>query len=237
ENQWNLEELMRSWGQQQTRLLHIGDGKRRSLSATIEMSLSSSSITKLGDDARRVMQVAAFLPQGIHDNALQDFFPDIPNVHSVVDALCRLSLMYRKLGAYTMLSPIRMHISGTHQVSNIPSVDLTHVRKHYYTQLADITNEHDRGSWIAAEDANLERLIARGLSRATRKDMAVVCCACYRFIIQLNCHKRRPVALHSVISGLPHGNRSTNLSGFLKAVRRPRLSQAPSYGKADSFPP
>ncbi|KAH7917521.1 hypothetical protein BV22DRAFT_1135345 [Leucogyrophana mollusca] len=212
ENQWTLEELMRSWGQQQTQLLHIGDGKLRSLSATIELSLRSSSITKLGNDARRVMEIAAFLPQGINENALGDFFPDIPNIHSVVDTLCRLSLMYRKPGAYTMLSPIRIHISGTHQGRDIASVDLTHVRQYYYTRLADTTDEDDGGAWIGTEDANLERLIAHDLSQTTHKDMAVV--------------------FHASIFGLPDGNRPTKLSRFLKAVRRPRSGKAPSYGKA-----
>ncbi|KAH7920118.1 hypothetical protein BV22DRAFT_1199141 [Leucogyrophana mollusca] len=231
ENQWTLEELMGSWGQQQTHLLHNGEGKLWSLSATIELSLTSSSITKLGTDARCVMEVAAFLPQGINENALRDFFPDIANIHSVVDALCRLSLMYRKPGAYTMLSPIRIHISGTHHGSDISSVDLTHVRNHYYTHLADITDEDDGGAWIGTEDANLERLLSHDLSQTTRKDMAVVCRACYHFIHQLRLHKPRPVALHSAILGLPDGNRSTKLSRFFKAVRRPSPGQPPSYTK------
>ncbi|KAH7918329.1 hypothetical protein BV22DRAFT_1200013 [Leucogyrophana mollusca] len=233
ENRWTPDELMRSWGQEKTHLLHIGEGKLRSLSATIELSLTSSSITKLGDDARRVMEVAAFLPQGINENALEDFFPDIANIRSVVDALCRLSLMYRKSGVYTMLSPIRMYVSGTHQGSDIPSVDLTHVRKHYYTRLADITNRDDGGAWIGTEDVNLERLIAHDLSGTTRKDMAVVCRACYRFIDQILLHKPRPIALHSAILGLPDGKRPTKFSSFLKGVSRPRQGQAPTHGKAD----
>ncbi|KAH7929612.1 hypothetical protein BV22DRAFT_1125538 [Leucogyrophana mollusca] len=232
ENQWTLGELMRSWGEQQTHLLHVGGGKLRSLSATIEMSLKSSSIASLGNDAQRVMQIAAFLPQGINEKALQDFFPDIANIRFVVDTLCRLSLMYRKLGAYTMLSPIRMHILGTHQGRDIPSVDLTHVRRHYYTQLEDLTYRDDGGVWIGTEDANLERLIAHDLSRATHEDMAIICHACYHFINQLHLHKQRPISLHSLILGLPDGNRSTTLSSFLKSVPRPRSGQAPSYGKA-----
>ncbi|KAH7920120.1 TPR-like protein [Leucogyrophana mollusca] len=233
ESQLTLEELMKSWERHQTQLLHLGEGKLRSVSVTIELSLTSSSITKLGNDARHVMQVAAFLPQGINENALEDLFPAITNIRSIVDALCRLSLMYRKVGAYTMLSPIRLHISGTHPGSDISAVDLTHVKKHYYTQLADITYEGDGGAWIGTEDANLERLIAHDLSRITCEDMAVVCRACYRFIYQLRLHKPRPIALRSVILGLPDRNRPTKLPSFLKAVRRPRPGRAPSYGKAN----
>ncbi|KAH7917420.1 hypothetical protein BV22DRAFT_1135419 [Leucogyrophana mollusca] len=232
ENQWTLEELMKSWGEQQTHLLHVGEGKPQSLSATIEMSLTSSSITKLGNNARRVMEVAAFLPQGINETALRDLFPDIPNIRSVVDVLCRLSLMYRKSGAYTMLSPIRMDILGTHQGSDIPSVDLTHVRRYYYTKLADLIDRDDGGVWIGTEDANLERLIAYDLSRTTRKDIAVVCRACCHFIEQLRLHKPRPIALRSAILGLPDSNHSTKMSSVLEAVLQLRPGQAPSYGKA-----
>ncbi|KAH7927082.1 hypothetical protein BV22DRAFT_1127665 [Leucogyrophana mollusca] len=232
ENRWTLEELMRSWGEQQTHLLHLGDGKLRSLSATIELSLTSSSITQLGNDARHVMQVGAFLPQGINENDLKVFFPDIANIRSVVDTLCRLSLMYRKLGAYTMLSPIRMHISGTRQGRDIPSFDLTHVRQHYYTQLEDVTSKDDGGAWIGTEDANLERLIAHDVSRATRKDMAVVCRACFHFIRQLRLHKPRPIALRSAVLGLPDGNPSTKPSNILKAVCRPHPGHALPFGKA-----
>ncbi|KAH7919784.1 hypothetical protein BV22DRAFT_1133576 [Leucogyrophana mollusca] len=220
ENQWTVEELMRSWGEQQTHLLRTGGGKLRSLAATIELSLTSSSMTQLGNDARRVMQVVAFLPQGMNENALEEFFPDIPNIRSVVDTLCRLSLMYRKLGAYTMLSPIRMHISGTHQGSDIPSVDLTHIRGHYYAQLADICDRDDGGAWIGTEDANLERLIAHDLSRTTREDVAIVRRACCHFVLQLHLHKPRPIALRAVILDLPDGNRSTKLSSIFKAVHR-----------------
>ncbi|KAH7920111.1 hypothetical protein BV22DRAFT_1182122 [Leucogyrophana mollusca] len=233
ENQWTLEQLMRLWGQQQTHLLHIGEGKFRSLSATIELSLASSSVAKLGNDARRVMEVAAFLPQGINEIALNNFFPNIANICSVVDALCRLSLMYRKLGAYTMLSPIRMHISGTHQGSETPSVDLTHVRQHYYTQLEDVTYRDDGGAWIGTEDANLEWLIAHDLSRTTCENVAAVCRVCRRFIRQLRLHKPRPIALHSVILGLPDGNCSTDLLSTPVVVPRSRRGQAPSNGKAD----
>ncbi|KAH7918331.1 TPR-like protein [Leucogyrophana mollusca] len=179
------------------------------------------------------MQVAAFLPQGINEDALTDLFPDIPNIRSVVDTLCRLSLMYRKLGVYTLLSPIRMHISGTHQGRDIPSVDLTHVRQYYYTRLADISYRDDGGAWIGTEDVNLERLIAHDLSRTSRNDMAAVCHGCYHFILQLCLHKQRPVSLHSVILDLPGSNRSTKLSRFLKAVPRPRPGPVPLYGKAD----
>ncbi|KAH7907620.1 hypothetical protein BJ138DRAFT_460116 [Hygrophoropsis aurantiaca] len=210
ENQWTLEELMRSWEGQQTRLLDVGNGKLQSLSVTIELSLTSSSIQRLGADARHVMQVAAFLPQGLNERGLEHLFPTVPNIHSVVDALCRLSLMYRKMDAYTMLSPIRLHISSAHKDDDIPSLNLMHVRAYYYKQLAEVNGKDDKGPWITTEDANLERLLAHDLSCATPMDMVFVCRACRQFIDQLMQHKPRPTSLRPVILRLPEGNRSRN---------------------------
>ncbi|KAH7904341.1 hypothetical protein BJ138DRAFT_1166687 [Hygrophoropsis aurantiaca] len=217
ENQWTLEELMRSWEGQQTRLLDVGDGKLQSLSVTIELSLTSSSIQRLGADARHVMEIAAFLPQGLNEKDLEHLFPTIPNIHSIVGALCRLSLMYRKKDAYTMLSPIRLHISSAHKDDDVPSLDLTHVRAYYYEQLAQVDGEDDEGAWITTEDANLERLLAHDLSRATPMDMGLICQACCQFIRQLRHHKPRTTSLRPVILRLPEGNRSRDAGLHSKA--------------------
>ncbi|KAH7918923.1 hypothetical protein BV22DRAFT_1134229 [Leucogyrophana mollusca] len=193
ENQWTLDELTRAWGRQQTDLLEVGGGKLQSLSVTIELSLASSSIKRLGKDARHVMQVAAFLPQGINKKNMESLFPAITNIRSIIDALCRLSLMYRKAEVFAMLSPIRIHISNAHQARDILPLDLTHVRNYYYAQLAG------DGEWITTEDANVERLIAHDLSRATAHDMELVYKGCARFLYLLMGHKPRPTSLRIAI--------------------------------------
>ncbi|KAH7922653.1 hypothetical protein BV22DRAFT_1131257 [Leucogyrophana mollusca] len=167
ENQWTLGQLLSAWEKQQTDLLEVGGGKLQSLSVMIELSLASSSIKQLGNDARHVMQVAAFLPQEIIEKNLKDLFPTIPNVRTIVDALCRHSLLYHKTEAHTMLSPIRLHISNTHHTI---SLDLTHIRRYYHRQL----NHDDGGAWITTEDANLELLIAHDLCRSVPKGMELV---------------------------------------------------------------
>ncbi|KAH7918279.1 hypothetical protein BV22DRAFT_1134704 [Leucogyrophana mollusca] len=197
ENQWTLDRLTSEWKKQQTELLEVGDGKLQNLSVTIELSLASSSIKQLGNDARHVMQVAAFLPQGINEKNLEGLFPTIPNIRFIIDALCRLSLMYRKTEAYAMLSPIRIHISNAHQVRDTLPLDLTHVRNHYYAQLGD------RGAWITTEDANVERLIAHDFFQATAKDIASIYHACSQFLLLLVVHKPRPTSLRTAILGEP----------------------------------
>ncbi|KAH7918284.1 hypothetical protein BV22DRAFT_1186694 [Leucogyrophana mollusca] len=194
---WTLDRLISEWEKKQTQLLEVGRGKLQNLSVTIELSLGSSSIKQLGNDARHVMQIVAFLPQGINEKNLKHAFPGIWDVHSIIDALCRLSLIYRKDEAYTMLSPIRIHISNTHQARDTLPLDLTHVRNHYYAQL------NDDGAWIATEDANVERLIAHDFSHATAEDMASIYQACSRFLWLLVLHKPRPTFLRTAILGEP----------------------------------
>ncbi|KAH7918740.1 TPR-like protein [Leucogyrophana mollusca] len=199
ENQWTLDRLKSEWKKQQTDLLEVSGGKLQSVSVTIELSLASSSIKKLGNDARHVMQVAAFLPQGVNEENLEHLFPTIRNIRSIIDALCRLSLMYRKAEAYAMLSPIRIHILNTHQSHDTLPLDLIHVRNHYYAQL------DDGGAWITTEDANVERLIAHDLSRATAH-MELAYKACSRFLYLLMLHKPRPTSLRIGILGKPGNN-------------------------------
>ncbi|KAH7906080.1 hypothetical protein BJ138DRAFT_673348 [Hygrophoropsis aurantiaca] len=232
DNLWTLEDLRRSWEGQHTRLLDLGGGKLQSLSVTIELSLtSSSSIQRLGADARHVMEIAAFLPQGLNERDLERLFPTIPNIRSIVDTLCRLSLMYRKNDAYTMLSPIRLHISSAHTDDDL---DLTHARAYYYEQLAQVDGEDDGGAWITTEDANLERLLAHDLSRATSMDMGFICRACCQFIYQLIQHKPRPTSLRAVIMRLPEVNpQPTKFLGFFKYIRQPRSQNACLSGKAE----
>ncbi|KAH7922085.1 hypothetical protein BV22DRAFT_1037894 [Leucogyrophana mollusca] len=195
ENQWTLERLTSEWEKKQTQLLEVGDGKFQSLSITIELSLESSSIKQLRNNARRVLQVLAFLPQGISETNMESLFPTIPNIRSIVDALCRLSLMYRKVEAYTMLSPIRIHISNAHQVRDTLTLDLIHVRHHYHAQL------YDGGTWITTEDANVERLIAHDFFEATAEDISFIYQACSRFLRLLMQHKPRPTSLRTAILG------------------------------------
>ncbi|KAH7917477.1 TPR-like protein, partial [Leucogyrophana mollusca] len=197
ENQWTLDRLKSEWKKQQTDLLEVGGGKLQSVSVTIELSLASSSIKQLGNDARDVMRIAAFLPQGINEENLEHLFPTIRNIRSIMDAFCRLSLMYRKTEAYTMLSPIRIHISNGHRARDTLPLDLTHVRNHYYAQLKD------DGAWIITEDANVERLIAYDCSQATAEDMASIHQACSQFLWLLVLHKLRPTSLRTAILGEP----------------------------------
>ncbi|TFY77284.1 hypothetical protein EWM64_g6724 [Hericium alpestre] len=94
ENDWSLEELLDTWNQQQTDLLHSGDGKSQSLIVTLELSLNSPSLKRLGDSMLHVLQIIAFLPQGVDRQELGGLFPSLSGASMIVDAACKQSITY-----------------------------------------------------------------------------------------------------------------------------------------------
>ena len=107
ENKWEDNQLVRGWRQHQTAVLHTG---HNSLAATIDLSLSSPMFKELGPDARALLGVVAFFPQGVDDDNLEWLFPTIPNREAIFNKFCVLSLAYRTNGFFTMLAPLRDHL-------------------------------------------------------------------------------------------------------------------------------
>ncbi|KAF9642177.1 hypothetical protein BDM02DRAFT_3193750, partial [Thelephora ganbajun] len=95
-NKWDTNRLAKEWEKQQTGVLRAQHNK--SLTATIKLSLISPMFLKLGHDARDLLDVITFFPQGVNKDNLDWLFPTISDKENMLDKFCLLSLMYRSNG-------------------------------------------------------------------------------------------------------------------------------------------
>ena len=200
QNGWDNGRLTREWEQRRTGMLQTKH--KESLAATIELSLASPMFQKLGPNARELLAVVAFFPQGVDENNLDGLFPTISNRFAIFDEFYSLSLTYRSNGFITMLVPLRDYLSPEDPLS---SPLLCAARGHYFTRLSANINPNAPGfketRWIASEDANVEHLLDVLLSIDTNSDE--VWRACGSFLRHLCWHKQRQTVLGPKIEELP----------------------------------
>ena len=205
-NQWGTDRLAREWGERRTDMLQTEYNK--SLASAIELSLSSPMFRRLGPDARDLLGVVAFFPQGVEENNLDWFFPAIPNRKDIFDKFCVLSLTYRSDGFVTMLAPLRHYLSPKDPIS---APLLCSTKDHYFTRLSVIIDPDKPGfeeaRWITSEDVNVEHLldVFTGID-AISDD---VWHACFYFMRHLFWHKPRLSMLGPKIEKLPDDNIKT----------------------------
>jgi hypothetical protein len=130
-NRWDHDRLASEWDAQRAQVLQTDHNE--SLATTIELSLSSPTFLSLGPDARELLGVIAFFPQGVDENNLDWLFPTIPNRKNIFDNFCVLSLTHRSNGFVTMLAPIRDYLSPQDPRSS-PLLSTT--RDRYFSRLS-----------------------------------------------------------------------------------------------------
>ena len=199
-NTWDYHRLAREWEKRRTGVLRTRHNK--SLAAAIELSLSSPMFQGLGSDARALLDVVAFFPQGIDENKCDWFFPTISDVACIFDQFCVLSLTHRNNGFITMLAPLRDYIGPKDPYS---SRLLCAIKERYFLRLlVDIYPDkegYEETKWIISEDVNVEHLLDVLLSiNASSPDVLE---ACVHFMEHLYWHKRRLVVLGPKIEGIP----------------------------------
>ena len=205
QNKWDACRLTREWGSQRTDMLQTDH--KRSLAATIELSLASPMFQELGPDARALLEVVAFFPQGVDENKLDWLFPMIPNRKNMFDKFCVLSLTYRSgSGFATMLAPLRDYLCPkTPELSPL----LCATKENYFCRLVANQCQHkdtDESQWITLEDVNVEHLL--GIFTSVDANSTNVWDACTAFLIHLQWHKQRLVILGSRIEHLPDNHPS-----------------------------
>ena len=184
-----------------------------SLAATIELSLASPMFQELGPDAREVLEVVAFFPQGANEDNVEGLFPTIFDGPSMFDTFCNLFLTYRSDGFITMLAPLRDHLRPKDPMA---SPLLRTAKEHYFKRLpVDIGpglpgfNEPKR---IMSEDVNVEHLL--DVFTSIDVDSNSVWGSCYHFMEHLYWHKPRLVIIGPKVEALPDSHPSKPHSLF-----------------------
>ena len=217
QNKWNNDRLAKEWEQQRTRALQPRHNK--SLADTIELSLASPMFKQLGPDARDLLGVIAFFPQGVNENNLDWLFPTTPNGAAVLDAFCVLSLTYRLNGFVTMLVPLRDYLRPRNPLSS-PLLRAT--KESYFARLSaridPNTPRFGETRWITSEDVNVEHMLNVLTSIDTNSDR--VWNACADFAEHLRWHKPRQTVLGPKVEALPddHPSKSRCLRELARLV-------------------
>lgn len=206
QNEWSPENLAVSWEQQKANLLEIGQGKIQSLAVTIELSLNSPSLQHLGSSLFQFLQIAAFLPQGVNEQNLEDLFPGVADIHTIVSKLSKQSLVYCSGNFITMLAPIRLYISS--QYNNVTSaiLALKHIRSYYRDRLSRTTDVNEfiekntvvLDEEILNEHLNIEHLVNYDLVNSQNKLKSLSFCLAYLKNLRQAQHPQ-PTALHAAI--------------------------------------
>jgi hypothetical protein len=199
-NTWDYDRLAQEWEAKRAQVLQTDCNE--SLAATIELSLSSPTFHKLCPNARDLLGVVAFFPQGIDEKNLDWLFSSIPNRKNLFDKFCVLSLSYRSNGFVTMLAPIRDYL-GPQDPRSSPLLCAT--RDHYFKRLSvDVDPDlpgFGEARWIVSEDVNIEHLF--DVFTSVDGDTGNAWGVCHHFIQHLRSHKPRRTLLGLKIEALP----------------------------------
>ena len=199
-NMWDYNRLAQEWDARRTQVLRTDHNE--SLAATIELSLASPTFRELGPDARDLLGVIAFFPQGINESNLDWFFPTIPDRKNIFDKFCVLSLTYRSETFITMLAPLRDHLRPKDPTS---SPLLCATKECYLRRLSVHVNPgspgYEEARWITSEDVNVEHLL--NVFTSVDVNLDNIWDACANFMRHLYWHKPRLVVLGPKLEGLP----------------------------------
>ena len=199
-NMWDYDRLSQEWDTQRIQVLRTDYNE--SVAATIELSLASPTFRDLGPDARDLLSVIAFFPQGVDEKNLDWLFSTITNRRTMFDKFCVLSLTYRSNDFVTMLAPLRDYLRPEDPMS---SPLLCATKELYFSRLSVYVNPGEPGfekaRWIIPEGVNVEHLL--DVFTSIDAGSVDVWNACYNFMEHLYWHKARLVMLGPKIEGLP----------------------------------
>ncbi|KAJ7119776.1 hypothetical protein C8R44DRAFT_853823 [Mycena epipterygia] len=128
------------WRTEKTRLLSDGDSNTSSLHTSILVSLYSIRTT---DDARELLALLSFLPDGLSDAELLQSRLPLPNILTCKATLIQTSLAYIDQNQrIKVLVPVREHIQLIHTVSESMKLTL----RRYFHEILDLWNKFETGT-------------------------------------------------------------------------------------------
>ena len=192
QNKWDANRLATEWGKQRTTMVQAEHNKN--LAAAIEFSLASPMFQQLGHDARALLGVVAFFPQGVDENNLTWLFPTITNRTDVFNKFCILSLTQRSNGFITMFAPLRGYLSPKDPMSS-PLLCTTMER--YFSRMSNFGETR----WVTSEEANIEHLL--DVFTTIDGNSNGVWEACINFMKHFVRHKNRSGSLKLKMEALP----------------------------------
>jgi tetratricopeptide (TPR) repeat protein len=180
---------------------------RRAVSSTFRKLIPSSMLRRPPPSAREILEVVAFLPQGVDENNLDWLFPTVSDSKNIFNKFCILSLTYRSNGFITMLAPIREYLTPKDPTS---SPLLCATKDRYFSRLSIKLNPDAPGFgeavWIVTEDVNIEHLL--DVFTSINPDMDSIWNTCNYFMQLLYWHKPRQTVLRQRIEALSDGHPS-----------------------------
>ncbi|KAG0692360.1 hypothetical protein DFH29DRAFT_1047824 [Suillus ampliporus] len=181
QNGWSPAMLLERWGDQHSTVVDHGKGKLQSLSFTLQLSLNSPTVHKLGEDVYRTL--AAFLPLGLNESLASNLLPSLPQVDAICDILCMRSLAYRQDNFIKMLSPIRHFVRDL--LSPSDSICLGEIRAFYYRTVqpdwwSAARNNH--ADITILDHLNIEQVVAFYLAHISDSAAGETYCACSQFL-------------------------------------------------------
>jgi tetratricopeptide (TPR) repeat protein len=217
-NAWDHDRLAKEWDAQRARVLQTNYNE--SLASTIELSLASPTFCSLDPNARDLLEVIAFFPQGINEKNLDWLFPTIFHRKQIFGTLCLLSLAYRSNGFVTMLAPIRDYLCPQDPRS---SPLLCTTRDRYFKRLSVTIGPGRPGfgeaRWVVSEDVNVEHLL--NVFTSINPNAGDIWDVCYHFMEHLRWHKPQPTILGPKIKSLAddHPSKMRCLFGLSRLLR------------------
>ncbi|KAG1838128.1 hypothetical protein DFJ58DRAFT_861802 [Suillus subalutaceus] len=200
QNGWSPATLLKRWNDRHSKVLDAGQGKLRSLSDTMQLSLSSPSVQNLGKDGLRALAIIAFSPQGLNEDLATDLLPSLPQVDTICDVLCMQSLVYHQDNFIKVLAPIRHYVQDSLQAPD--SACLQDMCTFYYYTVRRYSNKRDSHADIIISDhLNIEHVIGINLAcvQDGNKETYDIC---WRFLQCLKQHLPRPTTLTPAISNI-----------------------------------